>query len=157
MIVFSNTTPLIALSSIGQLELMPRLFGKVHVVSEVIDECATGGAISVPRLRTLNWVLEVQSTPIDQVTPLLALDRGEKHTLDMALKAKANRVIIDEKLGRALAEYLGLTVTGTLGILLHAKQAGWISSFRAVVAEMQEQGIRYHPALIEKLAASIGE
>ena len=29
MIVFSNTTPFIALASIGQLELLPKLFGKV--------------------------------------------------------------------------------------------------------------------------------
>lgn len=157
MIVFSNTTPIIALASIGRLDLMPRLFGQVHVVNDVIDECAAGGAIPVPRLRTLEWVIEVVSTPVSNPLMLLELDRGEKHTLDMALKAKADRVVIDEKLGRALAEYLGLSVTGTLGILLKAKQAGWIPSFREAVAEMQAQGIRYHPTLIEKLAASIDE
>ena len=157
MIVFSNTTPIIALASIGRLDLMPRLFGQVHVVNDVIDECAVGGAIPVPRLRTLEWVIEVVSTPVANPLMLLELDRGEKHTLDMALKAKADRVVIDEKLGRALAEYLGLSVTGTLGILLKAKQTGWISSFREAVTGMQARGIRYHPALIEKLAASIGE
>ncbi len=136
---------------------MPRLFGQVHVVSDVIDECAAGGAIPVPRLRTLAWVVEVVPTPAANPMMLLELDRGEKHTLDMALKAKADKVVIDEKLGRALAEYLGLSVTGTLGILLKAKQAGWIPSFREAVTGMQAQGIRYHPALIEKLAASIGE
>ena len=157
MIVFSNTTPLIALASIGRLDLMPRLFGQVHVVNDVIDECAVGGVISVPRLRTLDWVIEVVSTPVANPLILLELDRGEKHTLDMALKAKADRVVIDEKLGRALAEYLGLSVTGTLGILLKAKQAGWIASCREAVTGMQAQGIRYHPTLIEKLVASIGE
>lgn len=157
MIIFSNTTPIIALASIDKLELMPRLFGRVHVVSEVIDECAAGGMIPVPSLRALDWVVEVVSTPIANPTMLLELDRGEKHTLDMALKAKADRVIIDEKLGRALAEYIGLSVTGTLGLLLKAKQAGWIPSFRESVEGMQAQGIRYHPALIERLAILIGE
>lgn len=100
MIVFSNTTPIIALASIGRLELMPRLFGQVHVVSDVIDECAAGGAIPVPRLRELDWVVEVVSTPVANPVMLLELDRGEKHTLDMALKAKADRVTIRSECSR---------------------------------------------------------
>jgi len=39
MIVFSNTTLTIALSSIGRLHLLPKLFGEIHLVTEVIDEC----------------------------------------------------------------------------------------------------------------------
>ncbi len=39
MIVFSNTTPLIALSSIHQLGILPRIFGKIHIVEAVLDEC----------------------------------------------------------------------------------------------------------------------
>ncbi len=50
MIVFSNTTPLIALSSIAQLDLLPTLFRKIWVVDTVVDECAAGGAIIVPDL-----------------------------------------------------------------------------------------------------------
>jgi hypothetical protein len=42
MIIFSNTTPIIALSSIGQLDLMPQLFHKVHIVDTVVNECAKG-------------------------------------------------------------------------------------------------------------------
>jgi predicted nucleic acid-binding protein len=36
MIVFSNTTPLIALSSINQLELLKKLFGEIYLVKEVV-------------------------------------------------------------------------------------------------------------------------
>jgi len=50
MIVFSNTTPIIALSSIQCLHLLPQLFGEIHLVNEVIDECAAGGQIAVPSL-----------------------------------------------------------------------------------------------------------
>jgi predicted nucleic acid-binding protein len=57
---------------------------------------------------------------------LLELDKGEKYTLNMALKMSANMVIMDEKIGRNIAEYLGLTVIGTLGILLNAKRRGLI-------------------------------
>jgi predicted nucleic acid-binding protein len=88
---------------------------------------------------------------------LLELDKGEKHTLDMAEKHQADWVIIDEKIGRNMAEYLGLRVTGTLGILLKAKQQGLITSFFDCVTTMQNQGIYYHPDLIKKLLIQVGE
>ena len=157
MIVFSNTTPIIALSSIQQLDLLPRLFQRVHLVGEVIDECAVGGAITVPDLRQLSWIQPVHSTPCHYAGVLLELDSGEKHTLDMAQKLNADWVLIDEKIGRNMAEYLGLRVTGTLGILLNAKRKGWISSFQACVLAMQEQGIRYHPQLVARLVQEAGE
>jgi uncharacterized protein len=36
---FFNTTPIIALSSIQRLDLLPDLFGHIHLVNEVVDEC----------------------------------------------------------------------------------------------------------------------
>ena len=75
----------------------------------------------------------------------------------MAKKTNANRVIIDEKIGRDVAEYLGLEVTGTLGILLKAKQNGWIESFTENAKAMSDQGIHYNKALIKKLAKAIEE
>jgi predicted nucleic acid-binding protein len=38
VIIYSNTTPFIALSSIDQLDMLPKIFGKVHVAKAVIDE-----------------------------------------------------------------------------------------------------------------------
>jgi predicted nucleic acid-binding protein len=152
MIVFSNTTPIIALSSIQRLQLLPKLLGEIHLVTEVIDECAAGGSIAVPALKGIDWIKPVQSTPIHHASVLLELDKGEKHTLDMASKYKADLVIIDEKIGRNMAEYLGLHVTGTLGILLKAKQQGMIPSFSDCVKAMQAQGIYYQTSMITKLA-----
>lgn len=48
---------------------------------------------------------------------LFELDRGEKQTILLAREFKADRVIVDERIGRNIAEYLGLAVTGTLGVL----------------------------------------
>ncbi len=157
MIVFFNTTSIIALGSIQRLALLPKLFGQIHLVSEVVEECEVGGTISLPELRKLEWLTIVTSTPISSPNLLLALDKGEKHTLDMAQKYQADWVLIDEKFGRNMAEYLGLHVTGTLGILLKAKQQGLISSFKEAVTTMQNQGIYYHPNLIKKLLIHIGE
>lgn len=157
MIVFSNTTPIIALSSIQRLDLLPHLFGHIHLVQEVVDECEVGGTITVPSLRDYDWLTIIASTPVQSSSLLLELDKGEKHTLDMAQKHQADWVLIDEKIGRNMAEYLGLKVTGTLGILLKAKQQGLIPSFLDKVQNMQANGIYYHTALIHKLAQTVGE
>jgi predicted nucleic acid-binding protein len=157
VIVFSNTTPIIALSAVGQLDLLPQLFQRIHVVGEVIDECVAGGPIQVPDLTRLPWIEAIQSTPPLHSSVLLELDKGEKHTLDMARKLNADRVLIDEKIGRNVAEYLGLKITGTLGVLLKAKQQGLIPSFRKHVVDMQAQGIRYNVRLVGRLAALVGE
>lgn len=157
MIVFSNTTPFIALSSVKQLDLLPRLFQRIHVVEEVAAECSASNRIPVPDLGQFPWIQIISATPSIYATPLLALDKGEQYTLDMAIQYHADWVIIDEKIGRNVAEYLGLKVMGTLGILLKAKQAGWISSFSQTAIAMQSQGIFYHPGLIRKLATTVGE
>jgi len=155
--VFSNTTPFIALSSIGRLDLLPTMFGQIHVVDEVIDECATGGMIAVAPLRELHWIVPEQNPQQPAPHVLLELDKGEKSTLQAALTHRADLVLMDEKIGRNMAEYLGLKVSGTLGVLLKARKAGLIASFRDAAEFMRAQGIFYNLALIDRLAGTVGE
>ncbi len=69
----------------------------------------------------------------------------------------AQLVIIDEKIGRNIAEYMGLSVIGTLGILLNAKRKQLISSFTDNVENMRKYGLRYHSELVKKLIIEAGE
>lgn len=157
MIVYCNTTPIIALASVDRLHLLPELFGQIRAPIAVIDECAAGGLIHVPSLFSMEWIIPGADEFIEPSSILMTLDRGEQQVLAQALIYGADWVIIDERQGRRLAEYLGLKVTGTLGILVKAKTAGLIPSFRAEAEKMRKQGIFYHPGLIDRLASHIGE
>lgn len=158
MIVFSNTTPLIALASVDALHLLPAIFQRVHVAASVASECRVGGPIIVPELSTFPWLEIVPApSPTAAQSPLWELDAGERDTIELACALKADLVIIDEKLGRNHAEFLGLKITGTLGVLLKAKQLGLITSFTAMAEKMRTQGIRYSPELVARLAAKVGE
>jgi len=157
MIVYSNTTPFIALASIDQLDLLPQLFGKIYVAEAVIAECAAGGRIVVPDLRDLEWVIPVEDEQDAAMPVLFDLDQGEKQTILLAKKKIADKVIIDERIGRQVAEYLGLNITGTLGVLVKAKSLGLIPSFSEAARDMQQQGIRYNKNLIARLAAHLDE
>ena len=157
MIVFCNTTPLLALSSIGQLDLLRQVFGTVNVAKSVADECSEGGRIVVPELSTVDWIQLQPDGDTTSLPVLFELDRGEKQTLLLAMRQKAGLVLMDERLGRRMAEYLGLQVTGTLGILLKAKATGLIPSFLNAAMEMKKQGMFFNPALIVRLASQVGE
>jgi hypothetical protein len=111
VIVVSNTTPFISLCSVNLLNLLPSIFGEVRVAPSVVAECSEGGRIFVPDLASLPWV-KVQSVENEMQLPaLFELDRGERDTLLLAALQPEALVIMDEKLGRNMAEYMGLQVT----------------------------------------------
>ena len=155
--VFSNTTPFISLCSANLLHLLPSVFGEVIVAPSVAEECSEGGKIFVPDLTTLPWV-KVQPVQSERHLPaLFELDRGERDTLLLAALHSDALVVMDEKLGRNMAEYMGLRVTGTLGVLAKARSLGLIPSFTAAATRMQEQGIYFHQGLVNRLATRLGE
>lgn len=66
-------------------------------------------------------------------------------------------VLMDEKLGRNMAEYMGLPVTGTLGVLAKARTLGLIPSFSNAANAMRQQGIYFHVELVKRISARLGE
>lgn len=65
-------------------------------------------------------------------------------------KPKADLVVIDDNAAKKTAKYLGLTVTGTIGILLRAKEAGIIDNVSPVIMEMKQRGF-YISTELEKI------
>lgn len=155
--VFCNTTPFIALASIDRLELLHQVLGDISVAEAVVEECAQGGPIPVPILRALPWVTVYPDLSPKEWSAVLDLDRGEQQTLLLARHHGSELVVMDERRARNLAEYLGLRVTGTLGILAKAKANGLIPSFREAAAAMRDQGIYYSQGLIDRLAHQVDE
>jgi uncharacterized protein len=157
MTVFSNTTPFISLCSVNLLHLMPTVFGSIVVAESVRDECHEGGKIFVPDLATLPWVTVRPAQPSKSLPALFELDRGERDTLLLASQEASSLVIMDEKLGRNMAEYMGCKVLGTLGILAKARVMGHIPSFINAAGAMRAQGIFFSEALVQKIANTLGE
>ena len=81
------------------------------------------------------------------------LDAGERDTISTALSRENSRVLIDERLGRNMAEYHGLAVVGSLGTLLKAHQLRLIPDFLDTVRELQAKGFHYHEPLVQRLGA----
>ena len=156
LVTFSNTTPLFAFAALGRFELLEQVHRKLWIVETVVQECEIGGPIRVPNLRILSWIT-IHPAPSQPDERFFMLDAGERDTISAALSFQDARVLIDERLGRNLAEYHGLSVVGTLGTLLKARQLRLIPRFLPMVRELQSVGFRYHEPLVLRLAEMINE
>ena len=157
MIVYSDTTPFIALAQADLLDLLPALFDRIHATPAVIDECAAGGPVQVAPLRSLPWIVPVDIPSKPLPIALSELGAGESETIGLAVAHPADLVLMDERLGRRVAEYLGLRVMGTLGVLAKARSERLIESFRGPADAMRRQGIYFHAGLIDRIAKTLGE
>ncbi len=88
---------------------------------------------------------------------LTDLDRGEAEVIVLAREIEADLVIIDEEIGRTYARHFGLTITGTLGILLKAKQHGFISEVRPLLEALVSKGVWIGLHLLDEVLRLAGE
>lgn len=69
-------------------------------------------------------------------------DAGEREVLALGLQVSGTVVIVDERIGRLYAEFLKLTFTGTLGILLRAKVERRIPRIEPLLEHLDHLGFR---------------
>ena len=78
-------------------------------------------------------------------------DRGEAEVIALAQEMEAGLVIIDERLARRHAKRLGLSLTGTLGVLLKAKQLGLVEAISPLVDQLRQGGIRLSDVVVAEV------
>ncbi len=159
MLVVSNTSPILNLAIIGQLELIHQQFGQVQIPLAVLAELKVledrPGSKEIQAAVDTGWIA-VQEVSSQLSVQLLqqVLDRGESEAITLAIDLKADRILLDERDGRKIAKSLGLKVTGVLGILLRANQEGELSSLSGVIdALIKTAGFRISPELLAKVLA----
>ena len=84
------------------------------------------------------------------------LDEGEAEVLALA-EETGGLVVMDERKGRRYAKRLELPLTGTLGILIFAKERGLILSVADVLTALQAAGLRLEPTLVPETLRLAGE
>jgi predicted nucleic acid-binding protein len=140
--VFCNTSPLQYLHQLGLLSWLQTLAGRVVVPPAVAQELSAGRAkgLDVPDVANLEWI-EIRIPSSLAAVPLVTdLGAGETQVLALALESSAALVLLDDGLARRVAASLGLTVEGTLGLLLDAKQAGLVPFVAPLLDQLQSLG-----------------
>jgi predicted nucleic acid-binding protein len=146
MIVVSDTSPLNYLVLIEAVEILPKLFGRVVVPQAVVDELTATGAPDAVRVWIENpprW-LEVRIPQLPDTS--LALGRGERDAICMAVELSA-LCLLDDRKARREAERRGVKVAGLLAILAEAKDRGLIDADE-IVERLAKTSFRASRALI---------
>ncbi|CAN5456861.1 DUF3368 domain-containing protein [soil metagenome] len=128
MRAISNATPLIYLGKLGQLDLLFKLFEAIFIPTEVYKEVVTNGLrLGVPEAELVRYL--VHRGNIQVVQPILPtllpawaqpVDAGEIEVILLAQQHSADWVLIDNQHARQAARKVGLSLKGTVGLLLDA-------------------------------------
>lgn len=139
MSIVVNSAPLISLAILGQLDLLRTILGEVIVPRAVYDEVITRGKdkAGYKDLADVPWfqIAEVGHQELKR-SIMVELDEGEAEVICVAKECSVRRVCIDEFAGRRYAKLLGLEVIGTLGVLLIAKQKGYVREIKPCIEKL---------------------
>ncbi len=148
MTIVSNTSPLCYLALIGHAEILPKLYGNVHITQKVLEELRHPDAPpSVRHWATTppDW-LKIHPDPEEPDQTLAALDPGERTALHLSGQLRSDVVLLDESAARVFAVQRGLKVSGTLGVLCDAAQAGFLE-LPAALDLLRKTNFRASPEL----------
>ncbi len=154
-----NTSPIQYLHQIGQLDLLPTLLNHVLVPPAVATELAAGRAIGVdlPDLAAHGWLTIRAPSGGSPVPDTITLGPGETEVIALTMECGDAVAVLDDRVARQFALSLGLRITGTLGLLLDAKQAGMLPSMTVAVDRLERHGFRISNATRATVLRLAGE
>ena len=151
MIVVTNTSPLLALEKIGQLELLPSLFSSIIRPESVQKEIQEGVELghSQGLVEDTEWIKTVKDPP--EMVLRKELGAGETAAIALAVRESADVILLDDLAARLVAEELRLNVMGTLGILLAAHTKGILKSAHDCALDLERSGFRVSKQLLDSI------
>lgn len=154
-VVIADTSPLNYLLLIGQIGILPTLYGQVLIPPEVLAELSDADAPP----EVLKWA---RSHPawlhVRQVTfghedlALSQLDPGERAAIVLAQQEPDALLLIDDAAGRSEATRRGIPSTGTLGIL-RAAATRELLDLSIALRSLAKTNFRVSQGLIAELLA----
>lgn len=87
----------------------------------------------------------------------MLLDPGERDAIAVAVSMPTAHVLLDDRAARDVARALGLTVIGTLGVLVEGKRRGIVSTIRPLLEQLIANGRYLAPELVDRVLRSVGE
>lgn len=144
----TNSTCLIGLERIGQLDLLSRVFSTVYAPPMVATEIKT----------PLSWlrVKPVQNVGV-VATLKTQMDAGEAEAISLAMELGDVLLILDDKKARRVAQQLNLKVIGTVGMLLRGKRQGVISEIKPLIMALLEADFRISEGIVREALQLSGE
>lgn len=151
IVVVADTSPLNYLIQIDSDHVLPALYEQVLVPRGVVEELGHPSSVAAVRAwltRTPSWLV-VRDVVEAVDTRLARLGAGERQAIQLAMRERADLLLMDEKLGVSIARQQGLAVTGTLGVLIQAAKRGLIDIEQTLI-DLQATDFRCSRSVLDE-------
>lgn len=159
-IVVVNSTPIIALAFIQRLDLFKALYEEVYIPKAVYDEVMIkeNSKAQTGLARAREWII-TKSISNNEAKKFfkVQLHEGEVEVMILGREINADLLVIDDYMAREYARYLDFKVTGSLGVLLRAKEKGIIQKVKPSMEDFIENGIYIGDKLYHDILEIAGE
>ena len=161
MIVVSDATPIISLAKIDMLDALGRLYNEVLLPQAVYDEVCCNSVFTneAEMVKSCTFIKVGMASNIQSVKILRAagLDLGESEAIVLADSLPDSLLLMDERKGRQIASSMGIRITGTMGVLMQAKNNGLIDSIKPLLDVLINVNIRISDSLYHAILEQAGE
>lgn len=156
--VVVNSTPPISLGNIEALWILEKLYGEVIVPEAVYEEVLKKSDKASSLISSAQWItVKKISGNYDRKMYQAKLHAGEVEVMILAQEIDADVVIIDDNAAKKAAQYLGINVAGTMGILLKAKEEGVVSGVKQYIERLLDNDFYVSDAVIGFVLELAGE
>ena len=124
------------------------MYERILIPQAVVEELSQGRkqGVVLPDPELISWI-EIHQVSTSKLIPMVPnLGLGEREVISLAIPLSDSLVILDDALARNYARQMNVTLTGTLGVLLKAKQSGYISKISPVIEQLDKLRFRLAPA-----------
>ncbi len=147
--IIADTSCLIVLSNINELDILLKLYGSITITPEVASEYVH----ELP-----GWIkIKTAKDKFTQLILEMQIDKGESSAIALALEISDSILILDDYKARRIAQHLGLTFTGTIGIIIKAKLQGIIESIKPLLDKIKQTDFRLSDELEIQALKEAGE
>jgi predicted nucleic acid-binding protein len=148
LIIF-DTSCLILFDKINKLDLLKRCYTTIFVTPEVASEWDN----TLPE-----WIVvrKVKNQLHQRILEQL-IGAGESSAIALGLEVSHSIVVIDDLKARKLAKSLNLRITGSLSILVKAKQKGYVARLTPILDDIQQTDFRISEKILKRILNLAGE
>lgn len=152
--IIGDSSALIALSVIDKLELLEKLYTELYVPQAVYDEVTE---VSKPESDKLKRFLQSRVKRVDLSITKLGLGIGELEAITLYKMLDADVLLIDDNRAKKYAVLNGVRVVGSLGVLIKAKEKGYINRVKPFLEEIMKSEVYISDRLMAKVLEICGE
>lgn len=155
-IVVADTGTLISLGLANQIDLVEKMLGDFYLANAVWEELQR---YENPEFdKNLLKYVQKRVTKIKSKNYLsVIMDYGESESVILYEELRADYLLIDDNKARKIAESLDVNCIGSIGLLVKAKQNGFISALKPAFEKWLDNERYFSTKLLNEILKQVGE